>query len=113
MSYWVNRLNKINRFNSQDGLEAVVVLFQLVDLYVHILTAKLVNPSFQWYLLKEELKPNREIHNTLNHLREEVTEDFLREPEAEYMLGRDWIFLEKIVESIDQFEGIEIPEEVE
>lgn len=113
LGYWVNRINKINRFNFQDSLEAIVVLFQLVDLYVHILTAKLVNPYYQWYMLKEELKPNREIHNTLGPLREEVTEDLLLDPEAEHMLGREWIFLEKVAEEIDQFQGIEIPEEVQ
>lgn len=112
-NYWINRIDKINQFNPEDRLEALVILFQLVDLYVHVLTAKLVDPYFQWYILKEELKPARKIHNTLRPLREQITEDLLADDESDDLIGEKWYFLEKVVEEIDKFEAIEVPEEVE
>lgn len=66
--YWQNRIFKINPYNPQDKMEALFTLLQLSDTYATILAAKLRNPYAPWYVVKEELKPTREIHDTFQKL---------------------------------------------
>lgn len=55
-TYWHNRIEKVNEYNSQDRLEALYITLQLADLYVHILAARFRNPHFPWLVVKEETR---------------------------------------------------------
>lgn len=68
IEYWDNRIHKLNPYNTEDGMEALFALLQLVDTYVHILSAKLRDPYYLWYTLKEDTyKPD--IDETLDVLK--------------------------------------------
>lgn len=56
--YWDNRIEKINRYNRQDKLETLFILSHLTDVYFHVLAAKLRNPSFPWFMVKEGTLPS-------------------------------------------------------
>lgn len=106
--YWDNRIRKLSPYNSADRLEAMLILFQLVDLYVHLLTAKIKNPEFQWWALKEELDPTYKIINTIRELEGELDEE--KSPDLE---GDEWLFLQTLIEHPERFEGISIPPQFE
>jgi len=55
--YWSNRLEKINRYNQADRLEALYSLVQLSDIYLHIFVAYAQDPDMPWFMLKEETLP--------------------------------------------------------
>lgn len=96
--YWQNRIFKINPYNPQDKMEALFTLLQLSDTYATILAAKLRNPYAPWYVVTEELKPTREIHQTLEKL--QVTEG-----------DRTYIELMKLEEEPAALVNFEIKEE--
>lgn len=51
--YWDERIQRLADSDQPHGLEAIHVSLQLVDIYVHVLTAKLRNPAYPWYTIKE------------------------------------------------------------
>lgn len=98
--YWDNRIAKLNPHNTQDALDAIFILSHLSDVFVTVLTAKMRRPDFVWYVIKNELKPTREIYNTLEHL--EATFD-----------GETQYYIDKLLNKPEDLAHVNMPEEWE
>ncbi|SER52178.1 hypothetical protein [Natrinema salaciae] len=66
--YWDNRLEKINRYNEADKLEALYSLVQITDIYAHVFAAYAQNPEMPWFFVAEETYRG-DIDNVLESLR--------------------------------------------
>lgn len=98
-TYWDNRIEKINKYNPEDRLEALRTALELSDLYTHLFVARAQNPDQPWFLVKEDVTgPN--IGNTLKKLTEETDHG-------------DTIFVEKLLEDHDGLISYETTEETE
>lgn len=69
--YWDNRIKKVNRYNPEDKLEALVLLFRLTDLYTHLFVAQAQNPDQPWFIVKEKAMP-WDISDTLDKFSEQT-----------------------------------------
>lgn len=98
-TYWDNRIEKINRYNPEDRLEALRTALELSDLYTHLFVTRVQNPDQPWFFVKENVS-GWNIGDTLKKLTEETDQG-------------DTIFVEKLLESHDDLISYEATEETE